>query len=210
MRIRIIFKKNQAMRFTGHLDLQQTWMRVFRRASLPLEHSQGFHPQPKIQLASALPLSYVSSAEVLDAWLKDDCSSIDLAMKIQEALPPGLEVISVEEIPLDAPKIQIALQTADYQVYLPANESAPDLKSKIDEFLQASEILVERRGKPRNIRELVESLVFTYSVDGKPAISMRLSARESATGRADEVISVLGVDPHKCLFERTSLNFSKA
>ncbi len=207
MRIRILFKKNQAMRFTGHLDLQQTWMRVFRRASLPLEHSQGFHPQPKIQLASALPLSYISSAEVLDAWLKDEYSTIDIAMKIQEALPPGLEMVSVDEIPLDAAKIQVALLTADYRVYLPPNESTLEIKGKIDEFLKSSEVLVERRGKSRNIRELVENLEFSYSLEGKPLVSMRLSARESATGRADEVISALGVDPHKCLFERSALNF---
>ncbi len=60
------------MRFTGHLDLQQTWFRVFRRAGIQLEYSQGFHQQPKLQLASALPLGYISSGEVLDGWIKEE------------------------------------------------------------------------------------------------------------------------------------------
>ena len=39
-------------------------------------------------------------------------------------------------------------------------------------------------------------------------MTMRLSARESATGRADEILTHLGIDPFRCLIERTQLNFS--
>lgn len=208
MRVRILFKKTEAMRFTGHLDLQHAWMRVFRRAGLQLEHSQGFHPQPKLQLASALPLGYISSGEVLDGWLKDSATTMELAKSIQVALPPGLELITVEEIPPEAPKVQVALKTADYQVVLPISEVSGGLADKINQFLEATEILVDRRGKVRNIRELVDSLEYCSSDNGRSVITMRLSARESATGRADEILTHLGIDPFKCLIERTRLNFS--
>ncbi len=59
-RLRLTFAKTAAMRYTGHLDLHTTWERTLRRARLPLAYSQGFHPQPKIQLASALPLGFTS------------------------------------------------------------------------------------------------------------------------------------------------------
>ena len=208
MRIRIIFKKTQAMRFTGHLDLQQTWFRVFRRAGIQLEYSQGFHQQPKLQLASALPLGYISSGEVLDAWIKEELPMLDFSMKIQAALPPGLEVFHVEGIPIDAPKVQVALQSADYQITLSPNENINELQKKIDQLNQSTEILVERRGKTRNIRDLVESLGISTTAEGKGVITMRLTARESATGRADEVLTHLGIDPYKSLIERISLNFS--
>jgi radical SAM-linked protein len=208
MRVRILFKKTEAMRFTGHLDLQHAWMRVFRRAGLQLEHSQGFHPQPKLQLASALPLGYISSGEVLDGWLKDSATTMELAKSIQVALPPGLELITVEEIPPETLKVQVALKTADYQVVLPISEVSDGLADKINQFLEASEILVDRRGKVRNIRELVDSLEYCSSDNGRSVITMRLTARESATGRADEVLTHLGIDPLKCLIERTRLNFS--
>jgi radical SAM-linked protein len=208
MRTRIVFKKTQAMRFTGHLDLNQTWMRVFRRAGIQLEYSQGFHQQPKLQLASALPLGYISSGEVLDAWIKEDLLLLDLSMKLQAALPPGLELIRVEEIPLDAPKVQVALQSADYLITLSPNENLQELQQRINQFNQSTEILLERRGKTRNIRDLVESLEQKTTADGKGIITMRLSARESATGRADEVLAHLGIDPYKSLIERISLNFA--
>jgi radical SAM-linked protein len=208
MRVRILFKKTEAMRFTGHLDLQHAWMRVFRRAGLQLEHSQGFHPLPKLQLASALPLGYISSGEVLDSWLRDNFTTIDLAKSIQAALPPGLELITVEEIPPETPKVQVALKTADYQVVLPVAENLDELPQNINRFLESTEILADRRGKSRNIRELVETLEYRPSNGGRSVITMRLSARESATGRADEILTHLSIDPFKCLIERTRLNFS--
>ena len=52
------------MRFTGHLDLHRAWERTFRRAHLPLAYTQGFHPQPRIQLAGALPLGFTVSSYV--------------------------------------------------------------------------------------------------------------------------------------------------
>lgn len=208
MRVRIHFKKTEAMRFTGHLDLQSAWMRVFRRAGLQLEHSLGFHPQPKLQLASALPLGYISSGEVLDCWIRDTFTTIDLAKSIQAALPPGLELNTIEVIPPEAPKVQVALMTADYQVLLPMVEELDDLPTKITGFLETTEVMVDRRGKPRNIRELVERIDFCPSKTGRSIMTMRLSARESATGRADEILTHLGIDPFRCLIERTQLNFS--
>lgn len=207
MRVRINFNKNDAMRFTGHLDLQHAWMRVFRRAGITLEHSQGFHPLPKIHLASALPLGYISSAEILDAWLLETMEIIDLAKLLHNNLPPGLEINQVEEIRLEAPKIQVALKTADYRVHLPSHLFIQDLPTRIADFLGATEINVERRGKERNIRELVEFINMESTPDGQHAISMRLAARESATGRPDEILSWLGFDPFKLLIERTSLNY---
>ncbi|MBA4419884.1 MAG: hypothetical protein C0391_01925 [Anaerolinea sp.] len=206
MRVRINFEKTEAMRFTGHLDLQHAWMRVFRRAGIALEHSQGFHPLPKIQLASALPLGYISTAEILDAWLIESQPIIDLVKILNDNLPPGLEINSIEQIPLDAPKIQVALKTADYLVHLSSQTSLQNLPVKVAAFLAEAEILIERRGKRRDIRNLVELLEMKNSSDGQQAIYMRLSARESATGRPDEILIWMGIDPFETLIERTTLN----
>ena len=104
--------------------------------------------------------------------------------------------------------MQVALQSADYQITLSPNENIKELQKKIDQFNQSTEILVERRGKTRNIRDLVESMELSTTAEGKGIITMRLSAREFATGRADEVLTYLGIDPYKSLIERISLNFS--
>ena len=72
MRIRITFAKQGALRYTGHLDLHKLWERAARRAELPLAYSQGFHPQPKMNIAAALPLGFSSRCEVMDMRLEHE------------------------------------------------------------------------------------------------------------------------------------------
>ena len=76
MRVRIIFSKQGALRYTGNLDLHKILERSIRRAKLPLAYSQGYHPQPKINLAAALPLGFSSRAEVMDMWLNEDVEDV--------------------------------------------------------------------------------------------------------------------------------------
>jgi hypothetical protein len=71
-RLRITFAKQGALRYIGHLDLHKMWESATRRAGVALAYSQGFHPQPKIQLASALPLGFSSRCEVADMWVDDE------------------------------------------------------------------------------------------------------------------------------------------
>jgi uncharacterized protein (DUF2344 family) len=75
MRLRITFSKTGSLRYTGHLDLQTVLERTIRRAGLPLAYTHGFHPGPKIQIASALPLGYAGRAEIVDIWLQEPIGS---------------------------------------------------------------------------------------------------------------------------------------
>ena len=90
MRYRITFSKTGTLRYIGHLDLHKIWERTLRRAGLPLAYSQGFHPSPKIQLASALPLGFLGRAEVVDIWLNDSGEDTPRPTRdlLQNAAPP--------------------------------------------------------------------------------------------------------------------------
>ena len=87
MRLRITFSKSGALRYTGHLDLHSLWERTVRRAGLPLAYTQGFHPGPKIQLASALPLGFVGRAEIVDMWINEPGDSLDRPDKAPGPVP---------------------------------------------------------------------------------------------------------------------------
>src|SRR5512136_2650651 len=87
MRLRITFSKTGALRYTGHLDLQTVWERTIRRAGLPLAYTHGFHPGPKIQIASALPLGFIGRLEIVDIWLQE--SSAQGGVPAAESTPPG-------------------------------------------------------------------------------------------------------------------------
>src|SRR5512147_3130177 len=106
MRIRITFAKQGALRYTGHLDLHRLWERAARRAEIPLAYSQGFHPQPRMSLAAALPLGFSSRCEVLDMRLERDVPLDGMRDKLQATLPSGIQVLSIEQMDDRAPALQ--------------------------------------------------------------------------------------------------------
>ncbi|MDH3943690.1 MAG: TIGR03936 family radical SAM-associated protein [Anaerolineae bacterium] len=211
MRIRLTFSKTEAMRFTGHLDLQRTLERTIRRANLPLAYSEGYHPHPKLALAAALPLGFTSNGEVADMWLKEEIALKDVEAALKNASPPGVVFDNVEQIELDKPKIQTMLKSAEYLVTLP--EPIPGLEQRVADLLAAEAIPYtrtrKRKSKDIDMRPLIEELaVEEPGEDGRPRLGMRLAAREGATGRPDEVLGVLGVKAATAAIDRTDLLFA--
>ena len=208
MRIRITFAKVGPLRYTGHLDLHRLWERAARRAELPLAYSQGFHPQPKLAIAAALPLGFSSRCEVLDMRLEHEIPLEGLREKLQETLPTGIQVVSVESVDEKLPALQTLVASAEYRVTLtdsssPLRVDSVELKRRIDSVMETKSIIRERRGKTYDLRPLIEEL--DLEADG--TIFMRLAAREGATGRPEEVLDNLGIRFEETRIERTQLLF---
>ena len=201
MRMRLTFSKCEAMRFTGHLDLHRTWERTFRRTGLPLAYTSGFNPQPRLQLACALPLGFTSQCELLDAWLEASLSLIEIEQALLDAQPPGILLHQVDEVDPHEPSLPSQVDSVVYTVRL--RQSASDLRSRIDSLLQSAILPRERRGKPYDLRPLIEAL--EVSPDDPALIQMRLAAREAATGRPEEVLAALDLGEATARIHRTSL-----
>lgn len=203
-RIRIYFAKTPAMRFTGHLDLYRTWERTFRRANLPLAYTQGFNPHPRIALASALPLGFTSDSEIADVWLDPDLPIEEVEPALARALPPGVQVSRLVAADLRAPALQTQVEAAEYEATL--LDPLPDLEGQVEALLAAETLPRRRRDKPYDLRPLVLELkLLPPDEDGHQRLFMRLSARENATGRPEEVIAALGGDPTAGRVHRTKL-----
>jgi len=206
MRYRIKFSKKEVIRFTGHLDLHRSWERTFRRAVLPLAYSRGYNPRPRIQLASALPLGFTSQAEYLDFWLERSVPVDKIRTSIIAALPPGLEIHSVEPVDLRAPALQTMLIASDFIITFLDPFQA--IGEKCSEILKAERLKRERRGKSYDLRPLIIEL---HSLEddhnGCQRLFTRLSASEGATGRPEELILALGGEPEASRVHRTCLIF---
>lgn len=212
MRIRITFVKQGALRYTGHLDLHKVWERAARRAELPLAYSQGFHPQPKMNMAAALPLGFSSRCEVMDMKLEQDIPLVNLPTRLNTTLPSGLQVVAVEQVDERAPALQTQVLSAEYEVTLTEAVDGSELKRKVDSVIESKSIPRERRGKTYDLRPLVEELSLTPTPlpegEGQGVrVFMRLAAREGATGRPEEVLDVLGIPFEETRIERTRLIF---
>jgi len=205
MRIQITFTKQGALRYTGHLDLHRLWERAARRAELPLAYSQGFHPQPKMSIAAALPLGFSSRCEVLDMRLERDISLAGLRDTLQGTLPLGIQVLSIEQTDERAPALQTRVDSAEYEVHLAETVDGANLKRKVDSVMESESIIRTRRGKTYDLRPLILSL--KYNEEQSPVIHMLLSAKEGATGRPEEVLDALGIAFEETRVERTRLHF---
>jgi radical SAM-linked protein len=207
MRLRVTFAKQGALRYTGHLDLHRIWERAARRAELPLAYSRGFHPQPKLNLAAALPLGFSSRCEVLDMRLDTEIPLEGLAGRIQEAVPSGLQILAVESIDEKLPALQTLVQEAEYEVELTEPIEMAELGRRVSALLELSSIPRERRGKAYDLRPLIAHLSVDPAPTGQPGLHMRLSAREGATGRPEEILDHLGIPAETARIERSRLIF---
>ena len=208
MRARITFSKTGALRFIGHLDLHALWERATRRAALPLAYTQGFHPQPKIYLASALPLGFSSRCEVVDLRFTQDVDIENMPGILQAVMPTGIRILKAEAVDEQAPALQTQVIAAEYEVTItalpePSGLPGKSLMQRSEELLEETTLPRERRGKAYDLRPLIEKLAILS--DNK--IFMRLTARQAATGRPEEVLDVLGIALENSQIERIGLIF---
>ena len=208
MRVRITFSKTGALRYIGNLDLHALWERATRRAGLPLAYTQGFHPQPKIYLASALPLGFSSRCEVVDLRFTQDVDIENMPRILQAVMPSGINIMKAEIADEQAPALQTQVIAAEYEVILTGVPESSDLPKKSlmqrsEELLAESTLPRERRGKAYDLRPLIEQL----AILSENKIFMRLTARMAATGRPEEVLDALGIALENSQIERINLIF---
>lgn len=207
MRVRITFSKQGALRYTGHLDLHRLWERALRRADLPISYSQGFHPQPKISLAAALPLGFASRAEVVDVRLNDEIPVEDISARLKDSLPADIQIVRIESVDERAPALQTQVLSAAYEVHLTEPIDGAELTRKVEALMMSESVMRERRGKTYDLRPLIEMLSVITEANGKVWLKMTLAARDGATGRPEEVLNVLDILPEYTRVERIRLIF---
>jgi radical SAM-linked protein len=204
-RYRITFAKTAAMRFTSHLDLHRAWERTLRRAQTPLVFSQGFNPRPRLNLSPALPLGCTGECELADIWLERELDPATLVKDFQRVAPDGLQIFSVEMVDNRQPSLQTQVIAVEYMVNIDPAPPIEELSSSVQSVINAKTLPRNRRGKDYDLRPLIESMEIECFEEGNFQLKMRLAARAGATGRPDEVLLSLGVDPSQAQSHRRRL-----
>lgn len=93
---RLVFEKTGNAVWISHLDLMRLFQRAFKRAGLPLKHTQGFNPRPSVSIALPLSVGVESVCELLDFELLDDMPSMeDIRNRLNDTLVSGVKVLAV-------------------------------------------------------------------------------------------------------------------
>ena len=92
---RIVFEKTGNAVWISHLDLMRLFQRAFKRAGLPLKHTQGFNPRPSVSIALPLSVGVESHCELLDFELDtaEIVSCGQIVSRLNDALTDGVNVL---------------------------------------------------------------------------------------------------------------------
>lgn len=203
-RIRLKFGKQGPARYISHLDLARALQRALNRSRLPVAYSQGYNPRPRLQFASALPLGFTSDCELADVWLEERVAPLEAQAKLAPTMPPGLPLYGVWEAPLDAPAMQASIVDATYEVHIGDLVDRETLRRRVQALLSAETVVRERRGKAYDLRPLIRDLSVLDTEDG-PRLTARLSQLPGETGRPDELLLALELDPLDVRVHRSSI-----
>ena len=95
---RLLFEKKGNAVWISHLDLMRVFQRAFKRAGLPLKHTQGFNPRPSVSIALPLSVGVESSCELLDFDLDGEAVAFEnIRDRLNAALVEGVRVLDVYE-----------------------------------------------------------------------------------------------------------------
>jgi radical SAM-linked protein len=204
-RLRFVFSKTGPTRYIGHLDVARALERALNRAKIPIAYTQGYNKRPRMQFVGPLPLGFTSECEIADIWLMEAMEPEAAQRQMMTRMAPGIEIFEVQEIPLSAPATQTLTAEARYEALILDPVDKADLQTRIDTFLAAESIERKRRGKAYDLRPLVLDLVLKETEDGALRIEMRLYLLPGKTGRPDEVVAALGLDPLAARIHRKAI-----
>ena len=93
--LRLKFTKTGKMKYISHLDLNRAFTHAFLRADIPVWHTEGFNPHPKIIFSLPLPLGVESICEFLDFKITKDVSPEKIKKALNDTLPDGFEILDI-------------------------------------------------------------------------------------------------------------------
>ncbi len=143
--LRALFVKRGNAVWISHLDLMRVFQRAFKRAGLPLTHTQGYNPRPSVSIALPLSVGVESACELLDFELDGvEVPCDEVRDRLNEKLIPGVQVLSVYD---DGRKLK-HLAYLDCAVTLEYDAGVPaDAVGEIRKLFVREEVIVEKKGK---------------------------------------------------------------
>ena len=172
---RLLFEKKGNAIWISHLDLMRLFQRAFKRAGLPLTHTQGFNPRPSVSIALPLSVGVESNCELLDFELDGAAvSGEEIRDRLNSALVEGIRVLSVYE---ETPKIR-GIAYLDCGIFLEYDQGIPqNTREQILELFSRPEIIMEKRTKNGIREENIIPMIHSLSVSAVDGHTLEITAR---------------------------------
>jgi radical SAM-linked protein len=172
---RALFEKTGNAVYISHLDLMRLFQRAFKRAGLPLTHTQGFNPRPSVSIALPLSVGVESYCELLDFDLDGETVLCDdIRDRLNHALVEGVRVLDVYE---DATKIK-HLAYLDCRINLEYDAGIPDhAQAAITELFARPSLTVEKKSKNGNTEQDLIPMIRSLRLEEQDENTLCIFAR---------------------------------
>ena len=170
---RLLFEKTGNAIWISHLDLMRLFQRAFKRAGLPLTHTQGYNPRPSVSIALPLSVGVESVCEILDFDLDGaEFSNEEIKERLNRALVSGVTVLEVYG---EGRKIK-HLTLLECTVALEYDQGIPGgCVEALQELFGREEVLVEKKTKSGDIQnQNIISMIRRMDVKAEDAHTVRL------------------------------------
>lgn len=177
------------LRFISHQDTLRMFKRAFARAELPLRHSEGFNPHPRISVVLPRPVGVASNDELLIVELESPTTKETAQSQLAEQLPRGVQLLEVSELHDRDRRVPV---TATYEVPI-VDMDVSDVSAAIKSFEASETFYVERVSSKRGSKQIdVRTFVTDVSMTDN-AVNWRQSTSQDGTARVGEVLDALRV-----------------
>jgi radical SAM-linked protein len=191
------FRVRGSLRFLSHAETLRVWQRACARAGMPVKHTAGFNPHPRLSLPLPRSVGVESDDELLVIRLSDKPEDADGAygarvqQVLQEMLPAGIDVVGVELVGSGS----FQARSVEYEFCLRedrAADLAEPLRQRVTVVLAGESWIVDRKLpgdlKVRHIdvRPFVLSI---QPVDSRVVVRCNVTAAGSI--RVEEIMQLL-------------------
>jgi radical SAM-linked protein len=197
-KIRFHFAIQGPLRFLSHLETMRAFTRALRRAQMPVQHSQGFHPQPQLNFATALPVGVESTGEYADVVLFEPVEPGRFQTALNAVLPDYMHILDAATVPLKMPSLMSEPLAARYDIDVPVHlvpDGAPSPAARVQALLARDDIPMQRWHKkgPRqvNIRPGIVSLEVLPVTDDTLTVELLVREDPEAKAKPLEVMQAL-------------------
>ena len=191
------FEKTGKLRHLAHLEVARVFDRAVRRAGIPVEYTEGFHPRAKISFAPPLPVGAEGRKELCEIDLASEASVSprELGKALSKQLPAGLNLVSAQVLARGRRSPFADLARVEYNVTVDTSGSSGEqLAAAVERFRQAAHVIIERQTK-RQSRQ-VDIRPHTYELklerkDGENRLYMSIGFGQQSLVKPEEIVSAL-------------------
>ena len=172
---RLLFEKTGSSIWMSHLDLMRLFQRAFKRANLPLKHTQGYNPRPSVSIALPLSVGVDSVCELLDFDLDGVSVPCDeITERLNKALVSGVKVHRTYP---DGRKLR-DLALLDCTVTLEYDGGVPEgAEAAIRELFSRESVIVIKKSKNGMVDQDIITMIRKMEIICEDAHTLLLKAR---------------------------------